>query len=437
MILKGNQRGGAIRLAQHLLRRDENEHVTIHEIRGFASDDLRGALREAEAISKGTRCRQYLFSLSLNPPEHEKASVEDFEAAVTDIERKLGLDGQPRAVVFHEKEGRRHAHCVWSRIDSETMTSINLPFYKRKLMDISRQLYLDRGWELPDGLQNRSCRNPLNFSRAEWQQAKRVKLDPRELKSLFKKCWETSDTRDALQQALHERGFWLARGDRRSFVAVDYRGESYSLAKWTGLRAKQVKERLGDPAPLPSVTETKARIAERMTGALGKFIKDVEREARQRSASLEFRRSEMAGRHREERKQLSERQERRWIAETNERVARLPKGVKGIWHRITGQYAAIRKENDREAWAALKRDRAEMDEMIMTQIEDRRVLQLEIKEQRTLQQEELLQLRADVARYQGMTGQEPEKTQERDRNAERNSRENRRDRSTRRGLGND
>lgn len=33
------------------------------------------------------------------------------------IERKLGLEGQPRAIVFHEKEGRRHAQAIWSRID--------------------------------------------------------------------------------------------------------------------------------------------------------------------------------------------------------------------------------------------------------------------------------------------------------------------------------
>ena len=437
MILKGNQRGNAVNLAQHLLRRDQNEHVTMHEIRGFTADDLTEALREAEAVSKGTRCRQYLFSLSLNPPEHETASVADFEAAITDIERKLDLKGQPRAIVFHEKEGRRHAHCVWSRIDPDTMTAINLPFYKRKLMDISKQLYLERGWELPDGMRDRSCRDPLNFTRAEWQQAKRVKLDPRELKSLFKKCWETSDTRDALEHALKERGFLLARGDRRGFVAVDFRGETYALAKWTGLRAKQVKERLGNPAALPSVAETKARIAERMTGALGQFIKDVEQEARKRSASLEFRRSEMAGRHREERKQLSELHERRWITETNERAARLPKGVKSIWHRITGQYAAVRKENEREAWDALKRDRAEMDAMIMKQLDDRRVLQLEIREQRALQQEELLQLRADVTRYQAMIGQEHEQGKERDRNSERKFSERQRKRGLRRDLGND
>ena len=97
----------------------------------------------------------------------------------------------------------------------------------------------------------------------------------------------------------------------------------------------------------------------------------------------------------------------------------------------------MRKQNERDAWDALKRDRAEIDEMIMKQLEDRRALQLEIREQRTFQQDELLQLHADVTRYQAMIEQEPEKEKERDRNSERNFSERQRKRGPRRGLGSD
>ncbi|SES21583.1 hypothetical protein SAMN04490244_107152 [Tranquillimonas rosea] len=360
------------------------------------------ALREIEAVSKGTRCRQYLFSLSLNPPEAEPVSTQAFEAAITEIEGKLGLKGQPRAVIFHEKEGRRHAHCVWSRIDTNRMTAINLPFYKRKLSEVARDLYLEHGWQMPRGLHDPALRDPLNFSRAEWQQAKRTKLDPRELRALFKECWERSDTAPALGTALQERGFWLARGDRRGVVAVDYRGEVYALARWSGVRAKDVKERIANPDALPSVDQIKDRLAGRMTTALLKFIKEVDADARKRSASLEFRRSELSGRHREERAQLNQHQQKRWVAETNERAARLPKGMKGIWHRITGRYAEIRQLNESETWQAHLRDQTEKDALILEQVEERRALQLEIKAQRDHQQAELMQLRADVARYQDM-----------------------------------
>ena len=40
MILKGSQRGGAKQLGLHLLRTEENEHVELHDIRGFVADDL-------------------------------------------------------------------------------------------------------------------------------------------------------------------------------------------------------------------------------------------------------------------------------------------------------------------------------------------------------------------------------------------------------------
>ncbi|NJM35015.1 MAG: hypothetical protein HC850_10265 [Rhodomicrobium sp.] len=151
MILKASQRGGAKELAVHLLRTDENEHVELHEVRGFVSDDLTGALKEAQAISRGTRCTQFLFSVSLNPPEDQNVKIETFENAIDRIEEKNGLTSQPRVVIFHEKEGRRHAHAVWSRIDAETMTARNLPHFKLKLRDISCELYLENDWQMRAG----------------------------------------------------------------------------------------------------------------------------------------------------------------------------------------------------------------------------------------------------------------------------------------------
>jgi len=437
MILKAKERGGGAQLARYLFSMRDNDHVELHEVRGFVSDDLLSAFREVDAIAKGTRCENYLFSASLNPPGGETVTTSDFEKAADEVECKRGLEGRRRAIVFYEKDGRRHAHVVWSRIDADRMRAINLPHYKMRLRDVSRDLFRNHGWEMPKGLRDWRERDPLGYTREEWQKARRVGLDPKHIKALFQESWNRSDSGTAFAQALKERGFMLARGDRRGFVAVDYRGEVYAVARQAGVKTKDVAARLGDPEAYPSVDEARTYIATRMTGALGQFIKDVEQEARKRSASLEFRRSEMAGRHREERKQLSEFHERRWITETNERAARLPKGVKGIWHRITGQYAAVRKENEREAWDALKRDRAEMDEMIVRQLEDRRALQLEIREQRALRQEELLQLRADVTRYQAMIEQEHEQGKARDRNSERKFSDRQRKRGPRRGFESD
>lgn len=76
MILKAKERGDTPQLARHLLTRRDYDHIELHDVRGFVSDDLSGAFSEADAVAKGTRCKNYLFSMSLNPPEGAKVSDE-------------------------------------------------------------------------------------------------------------------------------------------------------------------------------------------------------------------------------------------------------------------------------------------------------------------------------------------------------------------------
>ncbi|MCC5987213.1 MAG: relaxase/mobilization nuclease domain-containing protein [Pararhodobacter sp.] len=415
MILKAKERGNAPQLARYLLAMRDNDHVELHDVRGFISDELVEAFGEADAIARGTRCEKHLFSMSFNPPAGAEASIEDFEKAIDQVEAKLGLEGQPRAIVFHEKDGRRHAHAVWSRIDSERMRAINLSHFKNKLRDVSRQLFLEHGWSIPRGLEDRRLRDPLGFTREEWQQARRAGLDPKELKAVFQHAWKASDNRAAFEQALKERGFWLAKGDRRGFVAVDYRGEVYAIARYSGVKAKDVEAKLGDPQALRSVEEIKAEISGGITARLQDFIKQAERDAARRYLQIDFRKAEIVGRHQEERRQLTEAQEERWKAETRKRAERLPKGFSGIWHRLTGRYAKVKAQNEREALEALHRDRAEKDALIIKQIEERQAIQRDIRAQREAAQQELLRLREDVARYKNLDRHEPDYRQTRKR----------------------
>ena len=55
MILKGNKRGGATELALHLLNDLDNDHIEIHELRGFSADNLEDAFKEAEAVADEQR----------------------------------------------------------------------------------------------------------------------------------------------------------------------------------------------------------------------------------------------------------------------------------------------------------------------------------------------------------------------------------------------
>ena len=399
MMLKGSQRGGGSGLASHLLNVEDNEHVLVHELRGFASDDLRGAFKEVEAISRGTKCQQYLFSLSLSPPEKENVGVGVFEGAIEKIEERLGLEGQPRAIVFHEKDGRRHAHCVWSRIDAQTMTARRLSHFKNKLMDVSRGLYLDNGWKMPRGFENAAERNSTNFTLAEWQQAKRQNADPRWIKQAMQECWAKSDNAKSLSRALEEHGFFLAKGDKRSFVALDHHGEIWSLPKMLGLKTKEVRERLGDGEGLRSVDQTKILIGEKMTPAIRAHIAKSRERFLDRSKMLRRYKAELTQLHRDARAKLATRQANEWEKETRERAQRLPTGIRGLWHRITGHYAEVRKANELEASLTIARHSGERQSLIGTQLEQRQILQSEFKILRKAQADELRGLRADVGRF--------------------------------------
>jgi MobA/VirD2-like, nuclease domain len=344
MILKGNQRANGQELARHLLNADDNEHALVHEMRGFLADDLFGAFQEAEAISLGTKCQQYLFSMSLSPPQLENVSVKAFEAAIANIERRLGLTDQPRAIVFHEKKGRRHAHCVWSRIDTAKMRAINLSHYKLRLTDISRELYLEHGWDMPAGLRNRDNRDPLNYSDVEASQAKRSKHDPAELKDIFKACWSASDSKASFAAALREHGFCLARGNRRGFVAVDANGDVYSISRWCGGKAKEVRSRLGTGAGLPTVEDAVAMLVSGNTETRAHTAHETDQSNVERIAHHAERLSDLVARQRKERLELTKNHEERRLAEIAARQSRLPIGLRAAWARLTGQYQRICQE---------------------------------------------------------------------------------------------
>jgi hypothetical protein len=55
----------------------------------------------------------------------------------------------------------------------------------RRLRDVSRALYLEHGWRMPRGLVSCKERDPRNFTRAEWEQAKRAGQDARALKGML------------------------------------------------------------------------------------------------------------------------------------------------------------------------------------------------------------------------------------------------------------
>ena len=263
MIIKGTSCAGAKRLATHLTRTDTNERAEVKDIRGVVAEDLLGALREMESVAAGARTTKPFYHGSINTRENERLTDEQRMHAIDKLEAALGLTGQARVIVIHEKEGREHCHIVWSRIDLDRMAAISDSHNYRKHEEVARALEKEFGFERVQGAhierdgQPRPARTP---SHREMLQAERTGLDTQQARELMTGIWNTTKNGKEFQSALEKQGWILARGDRRDFVAIDPGGGVHSLARRIeGARAADVRERFADidPRDLQSVAEAK------------------------------------------------------------------------------------------------------------------------------------------------------------------------------------
>ncbi len=366
MILHGNQRGGGKDLAIHLMK-PENERVQVHEIRGFVSNNLIGAFKESYAISKATRCKQHLYSLSINPPKSADINDADFIAAIDRTEAKLGLGDQPRAVVFHDKRGtdgqlRRHAHAVWCRIDTDRMKAVQLSHTKLKLRDVSRDLHIEHDLKMPPGLINSKDRDPRNFSLEEWQQCKQAKKNVQEIKDTFKDCWAVSDSGALFSHALAERGYILTKGNR-GHVAVDYKGEKYAVSRYVGIRAKQVREKLGEVHGFPDVEQVKQVAAKQITDRLKILRAEQEKQAQGKAMYAQKQQQSLIESYAEAARQLKNMQESRRVSEEMTRANRIKKGLMGLFDHLTGKRKQVLAQNATDTKNALYRDVQEAEKL--------------------------------------------------------------------------
>jgi predicted RNA methylase len=396
MIIKGNQRGGGQALAAHLMNARDNDHVELHEVRGFLSNDLAGAFLEVEAAATATKCRQPFFSVILNPPTGHNATIEDFEAARDAVEAKFpALKGQPRALIFHEKEGRRHAHAIWDRIN-ERGRAVQLSHSREKLKDVSRAMYVAMGIEAPAGIRDRTRADPLNYDIHTWQQAKRLGEDPRDLKKIIQDAWARSDSRAGFERALEQNALHLARGDKRGFVVVHHSGEAMSLTRFGEIGTRELKARLGDPEKLPTVDQVRTELFTKTTAVTARLNGEMVRRHREELRPLAAEHRQMKAAHREQRQTLDGNQTNRAGQEAQARAARLRKGVMGLWDRLSGKRGKVSELNARDMAAGRTRDRAERQTLIETQMQERGELQGRVMQMREQHRRDRQEHRAEL-----------------------------------------
>ena len=399
MILHGNQRGGAKNLAIHLMK-PENERVEVHELRGFVSGTLEGAFQESYALSRATRCKQHLYSLSISPPIDADIAPEHFVDAANRAEQRLGLEDQPRAIVFHDKRGddgqlRRHAHAVWCRIDPETMTAKQLSYDKMKLREVSRDLHIEHNLKMPAGLVNSKDRNPRNYTLEQWQQCKRAEKDPKQVKEAFQDCWAISDSKAAFEKALEERGYFLAQG-RRGHVAVDYKGEKYAVSRYVGIKAKEVRARLGDAKNNPSLEMAETRAKQQVTDRLKELEAAQRREFEQkRQKAIEDKKRQDTEQAKAQ-EQLEKKQVEQEKQQADLQASRIRHGILGFWDKLTGRRKKIEAENALEVQQAKEQRQKEADNLARQQALEQNRRKEKAKAERRRNVEAVQEPRTDI-----------------------------------------
>jgi hypothetical protein len=290
MIISGIQTGNTRWLAGHLQNAADNETIELAEVSGTVARDIDGALAEMDALCAGTNAKEGVYAAFINPPS--PLTREQFMRALALLEERLGLQGQPRIVLFHIKHGRHHCHVVWSRIDIERMKAIHMSHDRQKLRQCAKEIAAEFGLQLPAGL--REDRGAERFAdperekrptRAEKAQAKHSGITPEERRAAITAAWRNSDTAQAFHHALEDLGYMLAKGDKRTFVVVDMAGDVHSLARQIdGAKTKDVLKKLEglDLALLPSVEKAKVLMLQRSAA-----LQDAAREEIKRDAAAE------------------------------------------------------------------------------------------------------------------------------------------------------
>lgn len=266
MIIKGKSRAGPSQLARHLGRADTNERVELLEL-AWGGTSVREAFRDWQVISEGTKGRLGLYHANIDPDAKYAMTRDQWLRAVEVLEEELGLQGQPRAIVMHEKNGREHIHVVWARTDMDTMKlrsdSMNYQAHERASLRLEQEFGHEH---VPGKHAKRDREAQPEFPTAEaqhdeWQQGERGGMNHRERKAQVKGLYEASDTGPAFKAALEDAGYVLARGDRRDFVILDTDAKIHSIGRQLpGVTAKDLRAFMADidPDGLPSVKEARA-----------------------------------------------------------------------------------------------------------------------------------------------------------------------------------
>ena len=226
--------------------------------------------------------------------------------------------------------------------------------------------------------------------------------DARSIKADIQNAWAGSDSRASLEHALQDKGFRLARGNRRGFVVTDSDGEVYSLPKMLNVKTKAVRERLGSEKELHDIDDVKAAYAQEMALKMEGYQQELETRHQTQAEEREQARRHLVEKQRAERDPALEAINLRQVEKTKARQAKFRTGLSGLWDWMRGENKRFKRENEVDAARAMERDKQEREALIQKQREQRQWLVTRQRRQAQELRQDYQQITQDRARYQGM-----------------------------------
>lgn len=408
IITKASQRANGQELAVHLQNARDNERVEIVHIRGAVAQDLSGAFQEWHAISKATKCRKYLYSLSLNPdPTQGPLTRRQYKDYIARVENKLKLRGHPRAIVFHVKEGREHCHVVWSRIIPGQLKAVPISHDRLALQAITRDFAKDHNLILPENMQPGSDTKdrplPVRMTLFEKHQQERTGVSREERIEQLTRIWRQTKTGKEFVHAMALAGYHLARGDSVPYAVLDHYGEIHSLPRQIeGAKTKDIRARLVDcpPESLPPATLVRDSIRRKLSATIAtQFNRNAEtpwiqlKDAQsKRRAIFHTRILALKEKQQDERWTLMRGQRLRLLGQREERLRDNARGFMAVLCAIPGISGLIARHQRKQDLASITAFREERRAMLVCQklqFEDlkrqlRAIVRVEKRESRSL-----------------------------------------------------
>lgn len=249
MVIKGDTRGNGRQLAEYLTTMAENEDIRILDVDGRGAMNEKALFRTLTSMSLTsdlTKSQKGLYHAEICPAYEDLPYMDDEKwiKAADMLGEALGLSGQRRVIVMHQKKDRLHAHVVFERYNHDTGKIIRNSFTRLKQNAVRLQMEeLFKLKKTPERNQNRPV-----------------------MREVLNGLWKKTNSAVEFINAANGKGYTVATGTHRPYIVVDRHGRSFNLVReLAGVNTKEVRERFKEQKlPTEKSAIKAANVKERM-----------------------------------------------------------------------------------------------------------------------------------------------------------------------------